>query len=692
MPPRRLQVRRFVARSAVLAIGTAAVLTAPTRFAAPAHVYYVSPSGYDGNSGQSVPQAFRTIGHCAQVVQPGDTCLLESGTYHETVTPATSGTAEQPITFTADAGAQPVIDGADPISGTWTQVGSTNVYTLAVTLPVSGTSSTPSPIFANQIFSGTAPSGVMLTRARWPTQSSQDPLFGLVRAQAQSSPITTTIVDSSLPARDWTGATIHQWGQTNWTAQTGVVTASTTGQITFTTSSNNCPQICATAGTKYYLDTPPGVGPLAAGQWSYDGSTHQLSVWMPAGNSPGTAGYSLEAKQRTWAFDLSGVSHVTISHVALWAASITTTSTSAWDTLDAITATYLSHYEDLPAPVLKWRPSDPPQGNSNPRFAHVLDSGIVLSGTHHLLENSVISESAGNGVVVWGGFITVTNNLIHDTDYGGSYAAPVHIARPLSPVTPDPLWITHNTIYNTARDGINDDYAWTVNAGPTTISQNDVWTYGVLNNDLGGIRDCCQVDGTGAVVTQNWVHDQATPTCVACYAGTGIYLDNGPRRWTVTRNVVWNTQTSGIIANTGAGNGAGNAGTTISIINNTLQPTAATAFDLGSDPSPPGITLINNLMTGTVQVPTSVAYISTTNLITTPVGAAFVNLGNRDYRLGQGSPAIGYGSPATGTTPAGVARPDVGAYDTQLPDWVPGCGLSLSPLCQDPHVPGRHAP
>jgi hypothetical protein len=692
MRPHRLQVRRFVARSAVLAIGTAAVLTAPTRFAAPAHVYYVSPGGYDGNSGQSVAQAFRTIGHCAQVVVAGDTCLLESGTYHETVTPATSGTAEQPITFTADAGAQPVIDGADPISGTWTQVGSTNVYTLAVTLPVSGTSSTPSPIFANQIFSGTAPSGVMLTRSRWPTQSSQDPLFGLVRAQAQSSPITTTIVDSSLPARDWTGATIHQWGQTNWTAQTGVVTASVSGQITFTTSSNNCPQICATAGTKYYLDAPPGVGPLAAGQWSYDGALHQLSVWMPAGNSPGTAGYSLEAKQRTWAFDLSGVSHVTISHVALWAASITTTSTSAWDTLDAITATYLSHYEDLPAPVLKWRPSDPPQGNSNPRFAHVLDSGIVLSGTHHLLENSVISESAGNGVVVWGGYITVTNNLIHDTDYGGSYAAPVHIARPLAPVTPDPLWITHNTLYNTARDGINDDYAWTVNAGPTTISQNDVWTYGVLNNDLGGIRDCCQVDGTGAVVTQNWVHDQATPTCVACYAGTGIYLDNGPRRWTLTRNVVWNTQTSGIIANTGAGNGAGNAGTTISIINNTLQPTAATAFDLGSDPSPPGITLINNIFTGTVQVPTSVAYISTTNLITTPVGAGFVNLGNRDYRLGQGSPAIGYGSPATGTTPAGVARPDVGAYDTQLPDWVPGCGLSLSPLCQDPHVPGRHAP
>jgi hypothetical protein len=50
MRPHRLQVRRFVARSAVLAIGTAAVLTAPTRFAAPAHVYYVSPSGYDGKT------------------------------------------------------------------------------------------------------------------------------------------------------------------------------------------------------------------------------------------------------------------------------------------------------------------------------------------------------------------------------------------------------------------------------------------------------------------------------------------------------------------------------------------------------------------------------------------------------------------------------------------------------------------
>jgi hypothetical protein len=508
----------------------------------------------------------------------------------------------------------------------------------------------------------------------------------LRQSQVQSSPITTTIVDSNLPARDWTGATIHQWGQTNWTAQTGVVTASTTGQITFTTSSNNCPQICATAGTKYYLDTPPGVGPLAAGQWSYDGAAHQLSVWMPAGNSPGTAGYSLEAKQRTWAFDLSGVSHVTLSHLTLWAASITTTATSSWDTLDGITATYLSHYEDLPAPVLKWRPSDPPQGNSNPRFAHVLDSGIVLSGTHHLLENSVISESAGNGVVVWGGYITVTNNLIHDTDYGGSYAAPVHIARPLSPVTPDPLWITHNTLYTTARDGINDDSAWTVNAGPTTISQNDVWTYGVLNNDLGGIRDCCQVDGTGAAITQNWIHDQAIPTCVSCYAGTGIYLDNGPRRWTVTRNVIWNTQTSAVMANTGAGNG----GTTISVLNNTLLPPAATSFDLGSDATAPGIVLENNIWTGAVQ--TGAGTVQTTNLATTAGGAGFVNLAQNDYRLAPGSPAIGAATVLAGVTPAGVLAPDQGASDTHTADWIPGCSITLSPLCQDPATPGRHAP
>jgi hypothetical protein len=152
---------------------------------------------------------------------------------------------------------------------------------------------------------------------------------------------------------------------------------------------------------------------------------------------------------------------------------------------------------------------------------------------------------------------------------------------------------------------------------------------------------------------------------------------------------VWNTQTSGIIANTGAGNG----GTTITVTNNTLQPTAATAFDLGGDATAPGIVLVNNLLTGTVQ--TATGMVSTTNLITTPAAAAFVDLGNRDYRLGQGSPAIGYGTVVTGTTPSGVAQPDVGAYDTHTtvaPDWIPGCSSTLSALCQDPHTPGRHAP
>jgi hypothetical protein len=263
----------------------------------------------------------------------------------------------------------------------------------------------------------------MLTRARWPTQSSQDPLFGLVRAQAQSSPITTTIVDSSLPARDWTGATIHQWGQTNWTAQTGVVTASTTGQITFTTSSNNCPQICATAGTKYYLDAPPGVGPLAAGQWSYDGSTHQLSVWMPAGNSPGTA-----------AMPGGEAAHVGFrplrreprDHLPCGALG------GQYHDHEYQRMGYpRRHHSHVPQPLrgpagtgAQVAAERSATGQQQPALCPCARLGIVLSGTHHLLENSVISESAGNGVVVWGGYITVTNNLIHDTDYGGSYAAP----------------------------------------------------------------------------------------------------------------------------------------------------------------------------------------------------------------------------------------------------------------------------
>ena len=61
--------------------------------------------GHDQADGKSDKSPFRHIQKCADVMVPGDTCLVLSGTYEETVVPARSGNAELPITYRAAPGA-----------------------------------------------------------------------------------------------------------------------------------------------------------------------------------------------------------------------------------------------------------------------------------------------------------------------------------------------------------------------------------------------------------------------------------------------------------------------------------------------------------------------------------------------------------------------------------------------------------
>ncbi len=65
--------------------------------------HYVALSGSDANPG-TTGAPWRTLQHAADVAQPGDTVCVEAGTYveEEGVTFTTSGTVDQPITFTTN--------------------------------------------------------------------------------------------------------------------------------------------------------------------------------------------------------------------------------------------------------------------------------------------------------------------------------------------------------------------------------------------------------------------------------------------------------------------------------------------------------------------------------------------------------------------------------------------------------------
>src|SRR5512133_313241 len=67
-----------------------------------------------GDGSQDSP--FATIAEASAKLKPGDRCIIHAGTYRETIRPATSGAAGQPIIYAAANGEKAIISGNDLIA------------------------------------------------------------------------------------------------------------------------------------------------------------------------------------------------------------------------------------------------------------------------------------------------------------------------------------------------------------------------------------------------------------------------------------------------------------------------------------------------------------------------------------------------------------------------------------------------
>jgi hypothetical protein len=74
-------------------------------------VFFVSPTGDDSASGTSLAKAWRTLSHAARRAGPGHTIYVTAGEYAESLVPAASGTADQPIRFRRYGRDRVVLDG-----------------------------------------------------------------------------------------------------------------------------------------------------------------------------------------------------------------------------------------------------------------------------------------------------------------------------------------------------------------------------------------------------------------------------------------------------------------------------------------------------------------------------------------------------------------------------------------------------
>jgi len=587
-----------------------------------AAAYYVAPSGVDINPGTSrLP--FQTIGKAASIMLPGDTCLIRSGTYRETVAPAKSGTPLKPIRFAADKGANVIITGSDPVSDWKLYKG--QIYASTVT-DLSGNAQ----VYVNDESGFTA-----LLEARWPRISSWNlsAIHSGMAKMAQGS--NTSVTDPALTQPDgfWDGGTIWIRGGYAWLPQTSTITHfdSSTHPLQVVPFKDG-PGLDPKAGNDYYitnslnaLDSP--------GEYYYDKAAGVLYVWAPNGGAPS----NVEIKRRQIAFDLDNRSNIELAGLHILAGTVTMQKSTS-DVIDHVTASYVAY-------------SDTTDGYSP---VNQMRTGFAIQGDNNIVRNCNIGYSTGCLVSIDGDGNRIINNSIHDGDLIGTYAPLVFMS------TGSKNLISNNTVRDGGRYGI---YLGTSNSN---IEFNDISNFMWLSEDGGGIY-CWGVDLENSHIDHNIVHDSKD-----FQSGNGIYLDNYDENAIVDHNVVYNVDHNDITLNTPSSFEL--------VYNNTLDHAPYSVGYWGQAPYDKdlyGVRLFNNIFGPKADLPLTVV----TGNNVDGQGAAYRNAAKADYTLTAGSSAIGKGAVLPGFTDGySGSLPDCGAYEFGVKPWKAGQDLSGNPF------------
>ncbi|MCY2996247.1 MAG: carbohydrate-binding protein [Planctomycetota bacterium] len=648
-----------------------AVLATSNACAAQIFVAGSDPLASDENPGTEA-KPLKTIQKAASIAAAGDTILIRAGTYRETVTPAHSGTSGAPITYLPYNNELVVIDGADTITN-WTKT-SGSIYQAPINWSVNHGD-------GDQVFVD----GQMMNYARYPNSSLDvsnptriiadtgthvpaSPAFLQACSGTYTSPALKGFLDSKQDST-WVGATIHFEVMGQGYLETGTVTSTSPGSVTFNYVSQVGGPGDPAAGDPFYL-----TGKLAAldtaGEWFRDATSNTLYLWTPTGDRP--ANHVVEAKARTYGFDLSGLSYITLQGIRFFSCSINTSSTSTHVTIDGIQALYVSHFEQASGVQTLWTP-------------HMEDTGLIIRGSSNVLKNSEIGFSAGNGVLLQGNNTSlstgnvVTNNVIHDVDYMCLDEAGINTGNPLyppgngkGPSLYDAMstynTISYNTIYNSGRSLI-----LIRNFGSGLIVHNDLYN-GMLQS----------LDG-GAIYTYNQngkAFNSSHPVTRIAYnrihnthgsydkLDVGIYIDNNSPNYVLDHNLIYDVWLPVYL----------NADSHDNIVcNNTLYATVFGTACLQACGDGTGTVLANNIYGNRTYIP-GTKYASSHNLDAKD-DPLFVDPAALNFELQSGSRAKDAGRMIPPYTDGYVgSAPDIGAFEYGATPWTAGASAATNPF------------
>lgn len=585
---------------------------------------YVAPTGDDAGPGTR-ERPFATIRRATEALEPGDTCWLAGGVYRETVRPARSGGVGRPIRFAAMPGERVIVSGSDPLPGDW-QPYEGRIYRLAT----------------DRKFIQLFVDGRMMPEARWPNAPLGD-LMACPRATAGPGTDKAVLADPSLPPGDWNGAVVLLWPGDRWTSATRRVTEYRPGVSLRFDADFKRDQADPYHSHDPYSPRPgnPYVlyGALAGldspGEWFLDQGTGTLYLWTPEGDSP--ARHIIEVRQRDYAFDLSGLSHVEVTGLDLVGAAVNMTDSQSC-LLENCRLRYVQH-------VREW-----PKGASPP----VLNT---VTGRGNTWRRCLVAYAGASAVRVAGEGNRLENCVIHDMDYAGSGTGGVSLNNSVGAV------VSRCSIFRSGRDLVTHHGSRGIR-----LDFNDLYHGNMLNNDAGAIY-CWGTAGDGGVIAHNWVHDNlGDATC-------GIYLDNFSRDFVVHHNVVWNCTGSAIRLNSDALNHL--------VANNTIcqvEQAFGTYTYAAYTPTMAGTRILNNLVNAPFDPKDPGALVQ--GELGPVLGRNASAAVDRDAVPVAGSAAVDAGEVLPGLTAAFVgAAPDLGAYEAGGERWVAGADWS------DPEAP-----
>lgn len=604
--------------------------------------YYVGGKGASDNNQGTSSRPFATIQKAANVAISGDIINIRTGIYRETIVPANSGTSDNPIIYQPDGDAVVTVSGADLADGGWSKHEG-NIYkkTISMTNGYNANMTDNSTLMANQVFVN----GKMMIEARWPNLPNSDDLFnrndfrdGTIGFWSTSD--LQTLSDEAIPniSGGWTGGTI--WVNGWFITQTRTIIAHVGTQITMSGD------LIGSKFKKYYYLT----GRLGAldteKEFFYDGS--QLYLWQSGGGFP----VNVEVKKRNYAFDLSGKSDITIRKIGLFAASVTSDTSSVNITLDELNARYINHDVTVEGQDLVYC-------HTGQTISDKGAAGIRLMGPGSVIKNSEVAFSSNMGIML-GNNCTAHNNKVHDIAYDGTYASAIAPAMGTNGQT-----ITNNSMYRVGRSCIDLTNSQNVNIG-----YNDMYHFGMLNVDMGAIYSCRGYVHTGTRIHHNWVHDSKS---IVHGEGiqTGLYFDQGAGPVQVDHNVLWNNLVGDYYVQ--------HTTTAVCYIyNNTFGSTDIKLSYKNSpeDGNPWRYDIMkNNIFREEFQITWLPQTPEGTNSLYLGQDPVFMDsgTGGLKYRLQANSPAINKGTVIPGVTDGlvGIA-PDIGAYEFGGEDWVPG--------------------